>query len=162
MITRLLKQQSLEILEVLETVTDNISHQRADLLACIPKLRNIMCELMEDHRSNVQLLATKLGKSHTLVRKMVEQHLQLEEAVNRTLRQINEAVMDSKEDWKEYRNASTDHDVPSEKNLFLGPHAPQGPLAPLGPHAPDSRVFSSTPVCSCPGCTMHFSYQDRT
>jgi hypothetical protein len=121
MITRLLKQQRLEILEVLETVIDNISQQRADLLACIPELRNIMCELMEDHLGNVQLLATKLGKSHNVAREMVEQHLQLEEAVNGTLRQVNETVMDSKEDWKEYRNACTDHEVPSEKDLSLGP-----------------------------------------
>ena len=79
-----------------------------------------MCELMEEHRGNVQLLATKLGKSHTLVREMVEQHLQLEETVNVTLRQVNETVMDSKEDWKEYRNASTNHEVQSEKDKSLG------------------------------------------
>ena len=101
-----------------------------------------MCELMEDHSGNVQLLASKLGKSHNLVKEMVEQHLQLEEAVNGTLRQVNETVMDSKEDWKEYRNACTDHEVPSEKDLSLGPHTPLGPRAPLGPHAPDSECSS--------------------
>ena len=127
MITRLLKQQRSDILEVIETVTDNINQQRADLLVCIPELRKIMCGLMEDHLGNVKLLATKLGKSHTLVREIVEQHHQLEDTVNGTLRQVNQMVMDSKEDWKEYRDDSTgtqDYVVPPEDNLSLGQHAP--------------------------------------
>ena len=52
------------------------------------------------------------------------------------MRQVNETVMDWKEYWKEYRNACTDHEVPSEKDLSLGPHTP------LGPHAPDSECSS--------------------
>ena len=60
-----------------------------------------MCEHIEDHHSNAKLLATTLGK------------------VNGTLRQAKETVMDTKEDWKVYRNTSTDHEVPSKNNLSL-------------------------------------------
>jgi hypothetical protein len=60
---------------VVETIHDNIDQQRADLLVCLPELRNVVCGLMEDHLNNVKLLATKMGKNHTLVEEMMEQHV---------------------------------------------------------------------------------------
>ena len=103
------------ILEVLETITD--SQQRADLLARIPELRNIMCEHLEDNHSNAKLRATTMGKGHNLAKGKVEQHLRLKDTVNGTSRQAKETVMDTKEDWKKYRNTSTDHEVASGNNL---------------------------------------------
>ena len=139
MITRLLKQQRLEILEVIETVNDNIVQKRADLSVCIPELREIMCGLMEDHLGNARLLAAELGKDHTLVRKIVGQHLQLEDAVNGTLSHVNQMVMDSVEDWKEYSDVSR-----GIQDCVVPPHAP-GPHAPGSNHSTQPMAMHSSP-----------------
>jgi hypothetical protein len=116
-----------------------------------------MCGLMEDHHGNVKLLATELGKRYTLVREIVEQHHQLEVTVNETLRQVNQTVMDTEVDWKEYRDDSTathDYVVPTADNLSLGQHAPRSKCSVPSEDAQSSPHNGSSAATNQPATTQ--------
>ena len=96
--TGILKRQKSEILEIVETIHDNIDLQRADLLVCIPELRAAMCHLMEEHLNDAKMLSTKLGLRLSLIAHFMH-HDQLEDKVNGALGHINHMVMDTHVDW---------------------------------------------------------------
>ena len=112
---QILKEQKSEIMEIVETIHDNIDQSRADLLVCIPELKRAMCDLMEEHLNDVKMLSTKLGLNQSIIEHFMH-HDQLEDKVNGALRHINHMIMDTQEDWTEYRK---------------------------GPHAPGSKVSDS-------------------
>ena len=110
MLTRILKEHNKEILEVAQTIHDNIDQQRADLLVCIPQLRMVMCDLMEEHLTNVKMLATERCTDHTLLAREMNLE-QLEVTVNEALRHINHMVMDTEEDWAKVATNHATHKV---------------------------------------------------
>jgi hypothetical protein len=106
----ILKEPKLEILEIAQTIHDNIDQQRADLLVCIPELRKAMCDLMEDHHTNVEMLATMTGLRHAILARSM--HLdQLEESVKGALRHINHMFMDTEEEWSMIATIQATHIV---------------------------------------------------
>ena len=64
----ILKNQRIEIEEVIETIQDNINQWRSDLDVCIPELQRILYDLMEDHFSFIKHLASMLGGEHPMIR----------------------------------------------------------------------------------------------
>ena len=98
-IIRILKDLSSEITEVIETIHDNVAHQRADILVCLPELGKALCGLMEDHSQHVELvrhLAAKLG-DHGLVEEVEQEQVQLEEEAYKASELVDMFAMD--EDW---------------------------------------------------------------
>ena len=69
----------------------------------------IMCDLMEEHLTNVKMLATERCTDHTLLAREMNLE-QLEDTVNDALRHINHMVMDTEEDWAKVATA-----VPNQK-----------------------------------------------
>jgi hypothetical protein len=133
MLIGILKKQKSEILEIVETIHDNIDQQRADLLVCIPELRTAMCDLMEEHLNDVKMLATKLGLRHSLLAHFMH-HDHLEDKVNGALGHINFMVMDTQEDWTAYRDIGTGLHAPQSSGT---PHSP-------GPDGSNSHAASNS------------------
>ena len=59
-----LKEQMLDIDEVIATIQDNINQERSDLHICIPELKSILYGLIEDHISFIKYLGSMLGGDH--------------------------------------------------------------------------------------------------
>jgi len=47
--TKILRQQEQEIREVIDTIYENIDHQRSDLRFCLPELREVLIGLLQEH-----------------------------------------------------------------------------------------------------------------
>jgi hypothetical protein len=78
----ILKNQRLEIEEVIETIQDNITQWRSDLDVCIPEWKRILYGLMEDHFSFVKHLASMLGGEHPMIRIIDKESDHLIDAAN--------------------------------------------------------------------------------
>ena len=65
--TNILRQQELEIREVIDTIHENINQQRSDLRFCLPELREVLIDLMQEHYSDNDHLANELGVAHEIV-----------------------------------------------------------------------------------------------
>ena len=59
-IATILKEQRLEIDEVLEIIYDKINPCRADLNICIAELRNVLYGLLSEHLNSIKLLAASI------------------------------------------------------------------------------------------------------
>jgi hypothetical protein len=85
----ILKNQRLEIEEVIETIQDNINQWRSDLDVCIPELKSILYGLMEDHFSFIKHLASMLGGEHPMIRIIDKESDHLINAANEMMYQAN-------------------------------------------------------------------------
>ena len=65
--TNILRQQELEIREVIDTIHENINQQRSDLRFCLPELREVLIGLMQEHCSDTDHLANETGLAHDMV-----------------------------------------------------------------------------------------------
>ena len=65
--TNILRQQELEIREVIDTIHENINQQRSDLRFCLPELREVLIGLMQEHRSDTDHLANETGLANDMV-----------------------------------------------------------------------------------------------
>ena len=79
----ILKQQVLEIREVIFTIDENVSHMRSDLEICLPELKNVLNGLRLVHWSDIKQFASKLGAGHPLVSLWEQRAEILEEAATR-------------------------------------------------------------------------------
>ena len=57
----ILKQQELEIEEVITTIHENIVQQRSDLRFCLPKLKDALLGLLQEHCSDTKALGKRAG-----------------------------------------------------------------------------------------------------
>ena len=64
--TNILRQQEQEIREVIDTIHENIDHQRSDLRFCLPELREVGIGLLQEC-SDTDHLANELGVGHDTV-----------------------------------------------------------------------------------------------
>ena len=62
-----LRQQEQEIREVIDTVHENIDHQRSDLRFCLPELKEVLIDLLQDHCSDTDHFAKELGVGPDMV-----------------------------------------------------------------------------------------------
>jgi hypothetical protein len=62
----------MEIEEVVNTIHDNISQHRSDLIICLPELRGVLLGLMQEHFNDIKDVASKLGGDHPMI-SMLEQ-----------------------------------------------------------------------------------------
>ena len=85
----ILKNQRIEIEEVIETIQDNITQWRSDLDVCIPELQRILYDLMEDHFSFIKHLASMLGGEHPMIRIINKESDHLIDAANEMMYQAN-------------------------------------------------------------------------
>ena len=65
--TNILRQQELEIREVIDTIHENINQQRSDLRFCLPELREVLIGLMQEHCSDTDHLANETGLANDMV-----------------------------------------------------------------------------------------------
>ena len=85
----ILKTQRHEIEEVIETIQDNITQWRSDLEVCIPELKRILYDLMEDHFDFIKHLASMLGGEHPVIRIINKDSEHLIDAANEVMYQAN-------------------------------------------------------------------------
>ena len=83
--TNILKQQEIEIEEVIDTIHENINHQRSDLRFCLPELKKVLIDLLQEHCSDTKHLATELGVDHPMVRVWEHRDDQLVDWANEAL-----------------------------------------------------------------------------
>ena len=62
-----LKQQVLEMREVIFTIEENIGQMRSDLEICLPELKNVLISLLLEDWSDIKQFAGELGAGHPLV-----------------------------------------------------------------------------------------------
>ena len=65
--SNILRQQELEIREVIDTIHENIDQLRDDLGICLPELREVLIGLREEHCSDAEHLVRELGVGHDMV-----------------------------------------------------------------------------------------------
>ena len=98
----ILKTQRLEIEEVIETIQDNITQWRSDLEVCIPELKRILYDLMEDHFDFIKHLASMLGGEHPMIRIINKDSEHLIDAANEVMYQANVILREAESNSEVY------------------------------------------------------------
>ena len=115
-----LKEQRLDIDEVISTIQDNINQERSDLHICIPELKSILYGLIEDHISFIKYLGSMLGGDHPWIRSLEQESDKLIDEINETMHQTNVIIRMAESDWEVY---AADHQP--EQNVTTASSRPE-------------------------------------
>jgi hypothetical protein len=97
----ILKQQELDIKEVIATIFEKIKQRRADLRFCLPELREVLIGLLQDHSIDTRDLERTMGESHPVTILCGQREGQLIDAANDAIHMAGNIVRDE-EDWFKY------------------------------------------------------------
>ena len=92
-----LKQQELDIKEIIATIFENINQRRADLRFCLPELREVLIGLLQDHSIDARDLERTLGESHPVTILCGQREDQLIEAANDAIHMAGSIVRDEED-----------------------------------------------------------------
>ena len=92
-----LKQQELDIKEIIATIFENINQRRADLRFCLPELREVLIGLLQDHSIDARDLERTLGESHPVTILCGQREDQLNEAANDAIHMAGSIVRDEED-----------------------------------------------------------------
>ena len=111
----ILKQQELEIEEVIATIHENIVQQRSDLRFCLPELKEALRGLLQEHCSDTKHLADKLGEDHPVASLWEQKEYQMIDVANEALYLIGIILRNDEELWEsDETEASEQHPADAE------------------------------------------------
>ena len=96
----ILKQQKLEIEEVIDAINENIKQQRSELRFCLPEVKEVQHGLLQEHCSDTKLLADKLGEDHPVASLWEQKEDQLIDMANEALYLIGIILRIDEELWE--------------------------------------------------------------
>ena len=101
-----LKQQELEIEEVVETIHVNITQGRSDLRVCLPELGKVLDGLMQEQWNDTRHLASELGVNNPVAILWEQRVVELEKMENQTLHLIRITMKNMEEDLDDWSEAT--------------------------------------------------------
>ena len=124
-----MKQQRVEIEEVIDTINDNINHMRSDLEICLPELTGSLHGLMEEYFLDIEFLGDKLalGQDNPLIRFLEQEGNKLIDSVNQATYLANIMLRNTECDWESYTDEapqSVDHIVATGSTHQSAEHFP--------------------------------------